>query len=397
MICVDSKKTIEIIINSVPFLKEKWAKRLDDIYKPLTEEYRHHVFNDTNHDLEFESTGYVNHQKINILFSHFSLMKYELEALEMPLYASKIFPNANVDMCYFDSRGRIARENTHYLASVHGGNITRPKSKNDFCENYDLMIVRSNTISRMKRQMPGVLKSCKTKINIQTNNYAPCINIGEDYGLCYTEFFAPAGRKFTNQAKCTLDKKLDKLNLIVMTGSVVWWKGQAEWIENIDPSLIKDCYVLILGNISDNKYFHKLLTAASNKNINLLYSSYVNPEFLCDVLCFTRIKVMNPYMDAPAQPAIGTSRTFGEAIACNNICLLGQTYDKNNTLIGKTSFVPTEWKDYTIEYDQSASIFFNEAIEKALNTKHVDLNFKNQISMEKKCDEIFDLCLSKMK
>lgn len=397
MICIDSKKTIEILLNNISYLKEKWGKRPGDVFLPLTQEYRHHIFNETNHNLLFKTTGKVHKKPINILFSHFSLMKYEMEAIEMPLYASKVFPNSNIDMCYFDSRGRVSNVNTHYLASTHNGNITRPKGKDGFLDHYDIMITRSSTINRMRKQMPNVLNSCRYKVNIQTNNYAPCLHIGEDYAFCYTEFFAPAGNKFLNRAKKILDKNLGKMNLIVMTGSIVWWKGQAEWIENIDADLLKDCVVLVLGNISNNQYFHKLITAAANKNINLLYSSYVNPKFLCDVLCFSRVKVMNHYMDAPAQPAIGPSRTFGEAVTCHNICLQGQTYDKDNKIIGKTSFVPHEWHNYTIEYDQANKQCFNDALEKALTEKYREVDFSSQITMEEKCDQVFEKCLSKYK
>ena len=255
---------------------------------------------------------------------------------------------------------------------------------------------RSSTISRMSNQIPDVLNSCRYKINMQTNNYAPCLNIGEDYAFSYTEFFTPAGRKFSDRAKKILDKKLEKMNLVVMTGSVVWWKGQAEWIENIDPDLLKNYVVLVLGNVADRQYFNKLLISAKNKNINLLYSAYVNPKFLCDILCFSKIKVMNHYMDTPTQPAVGPSRTFGEAVACNNVCLQGQTYDNNNKLIGKTSFVPAEWEKYTIEYDQSKSIYFNEAFKFALSMQQKNIDFSSQVLMETKCDDIFKLCLSKL-
>jgi len=396
MICIDSKKTIEILLGNIPYLKETWGKRVDEVFLPLTQEYRHHIFNETKHDLSFKTTDYRCDKKINILFSHFSLMKYEMEAIEMPLYASKVFPNANIDMCYFDSRGRISNINTHYLASTHDGNVTRPKGKDEFCDHYDLMITRSSTISRMKNQIPDILDACKYKVNIQTNNYQPCLNIGEDYAFSYTEFFAPAGRKFSDRAKKILDRKLEKMNLVVMTGSVVWWKGQAEWIENIDPDLLKNYVVLVLGNVADRQYFNKLLISAKNKNIDLLYSAYVNPKFLCDILCFSKIKVMNHYMDAPSQPAVGPSRTFGEAIACNNICLQGQAYDDNNKLIGKTSFVPTEWEKYTIEYDQSKSMYFNEAFKSALSMQQKNIDFSSQVLMETKCDDIFKLCLSKL-
>ena len=401
MICFDSQKTIDILLENIPILKKRWARNREDIFLKMFEQNRSHFFSKKNHKLSWKETSESYDKKINILFAHFSLAKYEMEAIEMPLYASKFFSNekTNIDICYFDSRGNIDKDRSKvYLQTAKRGTITIPKKDNDFLDSYDLLITRSSTISRMRKYKPDVLNSCNYKINIQTNNYAPNLNIGENYRFCYTDFFAPAGRRFTDRANNIISSNsFKKMNLIVMCGTVVWWKGQAEWIENVDPELLKEYVVVILGSIADSQYCQRIINAAKKKNINLLYSQYVNPDFLCDVLSFSRIKIINSYADpGDGQPALGPSRTFGEAIACHNICLHGQTFNPDNKEgIGKNIYIPEEWKDYTIEYDQNIQKAYNEALERAISTNILDVDFQNAITVEEKCNQIFKKCLNR--
>ena len=104
---------------------------------------------------------------------------------------------------------------------------------------------------------------------------------------------------------------------------------------------------------------------------------------------------MNHYADpSGGQPAMGPSRTFGEAIACQNLCIHGQTYNPNNLEgLGKDVFIPSEWEKYTIVYDQSKKLDFNTSFEKAKNTNVKNIDFKNALTIEEKCDQIFKKCL----
>lgn len=397
MICVDSKKTVEIILGSSSHLSARWANKEHLIHQKPYELNREFHLSDIKHEVNFKDTGYTDQRDLNILFAHFPLTKYEMESIEMPLYASKVFPNAKIDSVYFDTRGRISSEDTHYLSRHHAGHSTSQREKSDFEDRYDLMITKSSTIRTMRRKMPQVLESCGYKVNIQTNNYAPNLDIGEDYRFCYTDFFAVPGRKFSDRARSLMKSPgFEKMNIVIMTGTVVWWKGQATWIENIDPDLLKGYTVFVFGGISSNQYFQKMITEAQRKNIDLLYSEYVNPDFLCDVLCLSKIKIMNHYADPKdGQPALGPSRTFGEAVASKNICVHGQTYMKENTLIGKTCNVPNEWKEFTIEYDQNKPSEYNRALDQAIKTDIGNLDFSSAITLEEKCDQIFKKCLHK--
>ena len=100
MICVDSTKTIDILLNNIPLLGERWKDNLDGIFMIPANRYKKHYFSETIYDDKFKDTKCLFKDEINILFSHFSLMKYEMEAIEMPLYASKVFPNANIAILF---------------------------------------------------------------------------------------------------------------------------------------------------------------------------------------------------------------------------------------------------------------------------------------------------------
>lgn len=392
MVSLDSKKTVEKILEIIPELREEWRKR--DPFLSLIDQNSENYHIEKNHEIQFEDTGFRSDLEINILFSHFPLLKYELEAIEMPLYASKVFPRSNIQTWYYDSRGRMASRES-YVNSVKNGNRTIPNQA--FLNSFDLMITRSSTINRMASVIPNVLNSCKFKVNIQTNNHKGFIGIGEDYAFSYTDFFAPAGRNFYSRALKNMSKVgFFKKKIISFVGSICWWKGQAEWIENIDANLIKDYTVLMLGETKDPAYLKRIENAAIRKNINLLISNYIHPDFLCDVLSHSHISVMNPFMEPPWQLSLGPARTVGEAIACHNVCLHGMSDDPVNGENGKTVFLPRNWKNYIIEFDNTSRDQYNFSLERAIHTDPNDLGFSNQITFEKKCDEIFQKCLNVM-
>lgn len=393
MISIDSQNTVSIIKDRIPILKNRWEDK--DIFEQLKIQNRHHYFSEAYHEIKFKETGFEVTDDLNLLFSHFPLLKYELEAIEMPLYASKVFPNSNIDSWYFDSRGNLSSEKRGYIARSTAGIKTSPGKA--FLENYDLMITRSSMIRRMKSVIPSVLDSCKFKANMQTNNHTGCIDIGEDYAFCYTDFFAPAGRRFTDRALSLMSSpSFKKEKIISFMGSVVWWKGQAEWFENIDPGLIKDYTVAVFGPKKDERYFNRMIAAAQRKGINLLYSDYVHPDFLCDILSHSEISIMNPFMEPPSQLALGPARTVGESIACNNICVHGTAFDSNG-INGKTMSLPAEWNDYIIEFDNTSIDSYNDSLLSAISADKSSIDFKNQITFEEKCDQIFKKCLLKMK
>ena len=393
MISFNSKRTIDILLGSIPELREEWSDKSP--FLMLTQENGENYKIDKYHDVVFKETGFKSDLDINILFSHFPLLKYELEAIEMPLYASKVFPNAKIQTWYYDSRQRMSTQKS-YINDVKNGTSTSPNS--DFLKSFDLMITRSSTIRRMTSEIPDVLRSCKYKVNIQTNNHKGNIGIGEDYSFCYTDFFSPAGRKFSDRALNNMTKNnFSKKRIIAFVGSVCWWKGQAEWLENIDPALLKDYVVLMLGDAKDAGYLKRIENAAISKNISLLFSDYVNPDFLCDVLCHAHVSVMNPFMEPPWQMALGPARTVGEAIACHNVCVHGLSKDPINGLNGKTVSLPRNWENYVIEFYNTVKDQYNASLEKAIHTNSQTLDFSNQTTIEQKCDEIFQKCLAMMK
>ena len=389
MICLDSKKTIEIILDMIPPLKEKWSKNIEEVFTPLYVTNRHINFEEKIHNIDFLDTEEKDYRNLNILFSHFSTMKYEMEGIEMPLYASKYFPNSNVDFCYFDSRKRVNPTSGIYILNASSGKITSPID--NFRSKYDLVITRSNMIKRMRSETPELYSNSRVKINIQDNNYSPNFNLGEDYRFSYKEFFAPAGRQFSDRALANVSNFSKRSNIVLMTGSLVWWKGQAHWLNQVDPSLLRDYTVVVLGSISERDYFEALINVAKSKNINLLYSGHVQSDFLCDLMSYSKISVMNHYVDPPLQPIIGPSRTFGESIASGLNCLVGQTVDPGLE-IGKTTFVPKEWQNLSVQFNQRSQDSINATLDKVI--KKDNLIDKNSISMEEKCDSIFKKCLS---
>ena len=77
MICFNSKDTVDILLNSIPILKKRWDHKRDSICLQLNIQNRSHFFNEIEHNIKWKETGNCYNKKINILFAHFSLAKYE--------------------------------------------------------------------------------------------------------------------------------------------------------------------------------------------------------------------------------------------------------------------------------------------------------------------------------
>jgi len=392
-------KSIHSLVDNIPLLNSRWADRIDEIECPADSGklqhwlHREYNFKTVQHKIKFHDTGYVNKEPLRILFFSFSTLMYELEGLELPLYASKVFPNATIDMCYIDGRGNVDLDNRGkvYILSVFDGKITKPK--NDFLKEYDFVVTRSSSLNQMRSRFPDLYKNCGYKINLQTNNFAPNFNIGEDYNFSHTDFYAPGGRVYQDRSKeITEDFDFQKYNIIAMSGTIFWWKGQVEWLTSIDPELLQNYLLVSFGKIMDESYFYKFLNVVRERDINFAYTGFVDPNFVCDVLSFSKISIMNHYATSSEQPVIGPARTFGESLVCSNICLHGQTYSESLPE-GKTAIIPDAWSEYTVEYDQNSSIDINRSFLEA-EEKVTAVDFSNLESIEVKMDNILQRCFT---
>lgn len=62
-----------------------------------------------------------------------------------------------------------------------------------------------------------------------------------------------------------------RYNIILFCGTIYNYKGQLEFLKNIDPNLIKDYLILFLGSIRNQKYYEKVIKVANEKAINILH------------------------------------------------------------------------------------------------------------------------------
>ena len=58
MICIDSRKTVDILLSNIEMLRERWVGKEDLIHKRPFEIYRENHINQLIHTVNFKDTGF---------------------------------------------------------------------------------------------------------------------------------------------------------------------------------------------------------------------------------------------------------------------------------------------------------------------------------------------------
>ena len=126
------------------------------------------------HSLLEKSVSPIHHDKLHILFAHFSPFDDEMEAIGLPLYASLAFPNSSIDFTY-DKGGidcykyRIVKNQVNKLSKLR--------------TQYDMIIGRSGVFINMKARKNESLMMdlSRLKINIKTMSYSQNLRFADHY------------------------------------------------------------------------------------------------------------------------------------------------------------------------------------------------------------------------
>lgn len=311
-----------------------------------------------------------------ILLSHFGFSKYELEALGLPIYLTKMLPNAKIDITYHKNQK---------IDKIYKINIESRKCDqiNNLEEKYDFIIGRSSSLIKLWNNYRNIYNKSGPKINIQTNNLSSNM-FNADYFFDIQEFFAPADPVFVNYSKNTLEKSKKK-NIIVFSGTVFWEKGQKFWFDKVDKDLLNEYEIYIAGRIDDIGHAKDIQSVCVKKNIkNVRFLGLVPNMFMADLMCLSKIHIMN-HDSRPIQHPLGLSRTHGEGLACQSFPL---------TPI-KTVKIPPEWSGLGMQYDHEDSYSLNFMLDKAIKiTKDYEKINWNCFGFTQMCNRIFEKTIS---
>ena len=327
---------------------------------------------DFNYPFSFRPTSLSTDLNFKILCAHFSPFSYEMESLGLPFYLANQFPCSTIHFSY--DKGADPR----YFSIEKNGYSSR---LNKLFSKYDIIIGRSGVFRNMNERKHDrqVVRESSLKVNIKTMSYPPNMNTA-DHDFKENEFYPLADPSIREYAS---DNLLNKTNIIIMAGSVKTSKGQKRFFEQIDPELIKDYSIVIVGPIQDSNYANEITRLVKSKNIpNVFITGAVPQEFLFELFSISQIHVI-PLDGRSLGQEEGYPRILAESLPFETFCVCS-----------KTTTVPQPLESLCVSYDNDSNTSLNDAMESAFKM----VSTRNEkdwspILFEEMCDLTLKKCL----
>ena len=298
------------------------------------------------HDVNYKKKiPTLSEEKLNILFSHFSPFKYEVEGLGLLLYAAKAFPNATIHFTYDKHE-----TNPLIFEATKEGKTSRI---NGYLEKYDAVIARSNVLVKMQNRATDklVLDNSGPKVLIKHMSLQSNMKFADLY-FNEEDFYPLLDPECRDSVAGSLDK-FNKEKIILLPGTLWSVKTQLDFIRQVDSKLIKGYHIIFVGPLRDKGYVQKIISECDKKDLDYSFLGNVSDLFLMDLFALSEIVAIPMDPKDCGQPG-GYPRVLGEAIGCRCICVCA-----------KTVTVPPALSKYCLSYDHH--------LENELNNKLSDI------------------------
>jgi hypothetical protein len=314
--------------------------------------------------------------KKKILFAHFSPFSYELEGLGLPLYASMTLPESVIDFTY--DKG----DSSPPCFNIQNDLIVRKETLEN---EYDLIVARSSVLQNMmNRSYHGeCLKNSAYKVNIKTmslaSNYVYADHYFDEDEMCPPPdpMYLAASNEFLMTNK--------KENLICVSGTLWYVKNQLKMFQQLDPTVVKDFKIVILGPLRDQHYVNQVIKACEEKKLGYYLIGSVCAELAAEIKSLSKISLIPMDMRAFGQPK-GYPRTLGESIGSK--CL---------TLCNAPVTIPSFYKKTCKVYDESISGDLNVKLAECIELVNQPSFLKNhnwgESTFEDECKKTLLTCI----
>jgi len=311
-----------------------------------------------------------------ILFAHFSPFKYELEGLGLPLYAATVLDGCDIHLTY-DKGGpeskkfKVMTDRLEKISCLY--------------DKYDVIIARSSVLSNMMRREKDacIVKDSDYKVNIKTMSYKPNYVHADHY--FEEEELCPVAQPAMSEKAEKFLKKYNKRNIILITGSLWYVKTQLSFFQQVNPDLVKNFDIVVVGPEKDSSYVSSIESTCSKRGISPFIIGNVCEDFLVNLYSLSKIHVITMDMRVFGQPK-GCPRMLGEGISAKVL-----------PVCNKPVTIPSFWKESCLVYDYEKTDSLNKILKEAISIVSDDLFPESycwsDFSFEDQCDEILEKCL----
>ena len=151
--------------------------------------------------------------------------------------------------------------------------------------NFDLLIVKENYDTAENSILKNHIKNhVKPPIKIVL------MPIYSERQKCHYMFKNSSMFKCSVEKSFLYSKKVDKKNIILINGTIMGRKGQLEFINDIDPDLIKNYLILLIGKDKNNIY-SKIKSKAIEKGINIHFIPFIKSNDMFKIVPYCKYNV----------------------------------------------------------------------------------------------------------
>ena len=245
---------------------------------------------------------------MKVLFVHFPRDNDQIEGLSLPTFFAK---TGHEVFCTFHKRDR----NFDYKISKDGTvrDIDVDEIKN---QEFDLLIAKGSATSAYDRRF---FRSSKFKVNVLTlgidgnkSGYDFCFEDGDLIKPPVSEMFSFFMSNFG---------KYNKENIISCPASIGTDKNQIEFLNLVNPDLVKDHQIVFCGKISSRDYAENMQKIADRKKLDIIIKDAIPKTEVAKLMI--RSKILTLTTDPrPAQPYDPSPRVIPETLCAGTPFLI---------------------------------------------------------------------------
>ena len=315
---------------------------------------------------------------MKILFLHFPKDNTQIEGTALPKYFSK-----NGHQCYL----AFEKKSRNFFCEFNNDNIIDIEKNKLQENNFDLIVGKSDCFQTYDRRYflnTGAFKVNILSLGLHRNT------IGVDFVFKDEQLIKAPSKDMAIEFN-KYNEYNNRANFIYTPASIGTDKNQLEFINLVEPNLIKDFTLLFSGPIKNEGYFNKMRFTLENKKIKWKYLGHLSKPEVAKVMKLSKILCLTTD-PRPAQPYDPSPRVIPEAVCAGTPFFV-------NDLVVFNKFLQNYGLVYKNGDKDSLNNRLDKLLKKDLNTLSTEM-YKTSLekfNMEYACHQAYESIITNYK